>query len=97
MPQICKCGFRHIGMAEDAVRLADQLLAAPCAHGNESLVGMGDDAVQIGARSNQFAVGEFDFLIQNIGLVIRGMPVAAGKGLGRITDKNVRIHAADSI
>ena len=45
-------GLGHVGVAQDGVRLADQLLARVARELDEGVVGVGDHAVQVGARDD---------------------------------------------
>lgn len=67
VPQVLERGARHVRVAQDVVRLADQFLAGVAGQLHERLVGVGDDAVQVGAGNEQAAFGELDLAIADVG------------------------------
>ena len=69
LPQIGERRFGHVGVADEVVRLTDQLFSGEAADGDEGVVGIGDDTARIGARDEQLLVAQQAFAIGD-GLVL---------------------------
>jgi len=55
-PQVGKRLRRHVGMAHEVVRLAEQLFLAEAAHFDEAGIGVSDLALDVGHRHDRLAV-----------------------------------------
>ena len=77
VPQVLEGDGGHVGVAQYAVLLADQLVLGIAGHGHEGGVGMGDDAGVVGARHDQPALGKRHFAVDHAD------PAAAAVGEGQ--------------
>jgi len=57
-PEVAEGLFRHVGVAHDVVRLAQQLVTAVTADGDEILVAVGDAAFEVGHRDQGLVFGK---------------------------------------
>lgn len=66
------------------MRPADEFVFFPRAHQYEGFIGVGDDAVGVGARGDELAVGKLYFFVNDIPSVDRfGAAVADDFGVGQ--------------
>ena len=94
-PQVFKGGCRHVRVAQDVVRLADELFFFPAARFDEGQVNAGDEAFGIGAREDHHRVGEVELVIGHVHAALVAVKIGevVGFGLaGRLFHIRNRVH-----
>ena len=65
MPQIGKRFGRHVRVAHYIVRLPDHFLASVVADPGKGVIGLDNDALEVGTRVNEFTFGQKRFNVGN--------------------------------